>query len=324
MTRPFDKPSTSYEEQVLILKNRGMQIDDELSAVFYLEHVNYYRLCAYWLPFEADHQTREFKPGTKFEDILDLYVFDRELRLLLLDAIERVEISVRSHWAYEMAHKHGTHSHLEQNLATNKEYWEKNKKDLLREISRSDEAFIKHLKQSYQEESPPIWAVCEVMSIGLLSKWLSNLKPESTRKSIAKAFSLGESTLISWLSHLTIVRNLSAHHARLWDREFIRKPEEIQTKPAILVGEFVPGSVRLYNTLVILLCLMDVIAPKHHWRQRLREFLLKHQKNLQTMSFPPDWDKKQIWQEDQTPKSPERGLKHTSSKAPSQGGVLGR
>ena len=98
MTKPpFSKPATTHAQQVELLRERGMVFDDFGTAEFYLEHLNYYRLSAYWLPFEADHKTHRFQPNTRFERVLNLYVFDRELRLLVLDAIERVEVSVRSH-----------------------------------------------------------------------------------------------------------------------------------------------------------------------------------------------------------------------------------
>ena len=120
----FAKPATTHAQQVMLLRQRGMVIDDPAAAAFYLQHLNYYRLGAYWLPFEADHATHSFKPGTKFGDVLNLYVFDRELRLLVLDAIERVEVSVRSQWAYQLAHQHGPHAHLDAVLAFRLHLWQ--------------------------------------------------------------------------------------------------------------------------------------------------------------------------------------------------------
>ena len=96
MSRDFTKPAKSFVEQVQLLQSRGMIVDDVQESIFYLQHLNYYRLSAYWLPFELDHKTHQFKPDTKFEDVLRLYIFDRELRLLVLDGIERIEVSVRS------------------------------------------------------------------------------------------------------------------------------------------------------------------------------------------------------------------------------------
>jgi abortive infection bacteriophage resistance protein len=83
MTTPFLKPPTTFSQQVSLLQQRGMTVDNSAEAEFYLRHLNYYRLSAYWLPFEADHASHHFKSNTHFNDVLNLYVFDRELRLLL-------------------------------------------------------------------------------------------------------------------------------------------------------------------------------------------------------------------------------------------------
>jgi len=182
MKRPFNKPATTYAEQTELLKQRGMRIDDSDQAEFYFQHLNYYRLGAYWLPFEADHGSHRFKQGTCFSDVMNLYIFDRELRLLVLDAIERVEVSVRAQWAHQMANLHGPHAHLDASLAFKRWHWQRNLKKLAGEVNRSDEVFIKHLLNTYQEELPPVWAVCEVMSLGLLSRWYNNLKPMQGRR----------------------------------------------------------------------------------------------------------------------------------------------
>ena len=92
----YNKPPTTYEQQIELLERRGMQVTDKPRAQHYLSHINYYRLGAYWLPFEANHDGHSFRKGTSFEQVLDLYVFDRELRLLVMDGIERVEVSVRT------------------------------------------------------------------------------------------------------------------------------------------------------------------------------------------------------------------------------------
>ncbi len=152
--RPFGKPATTHDEQVALLQQRGMVVDDPAAAEFYLQHLNYYRLGAYWLAFEADHATHTFRPGTRFADVLDLYVFDRELRLLVLDAIERVEVSVRSQWAYQLAQQHGPHAHLDVALAFKPQLWQANLAKLSNEVARSDEAFIKHLLDTYAEALP--------------------------------------------------------------------------------------------------------------------------------------------------------------------------
>jgi len=111
----FTKPATSITDQLALLRRRGMVIDDEPAARHYLQHISYYRLRAYWLTYEApaavgDHA---FRPGTRFEDVLALYVFDRHLRLLVMDAIERVEVALRAGWAHHMAMTYGSHGYLD-------------------------------------------------------------------------------------------------------------------------------------------------------------------------------------------------------------------
>lgn len=298
MKRPFAKPATTYTEQMALLQERGMIIEDPAIAEFYLRHLNYYRLGAYWLPFEADHSTHLFRPGTRFSTVLNLYIFDRELRLLILDAIERIEVSVRSLWAYQMAHRHGAHSHLDHTLACNSRHWKSNLDQLKKETDRSDETFIKHLTRTYSEALPPVWAVCEVMSLGLLSRWYGNLKPMPTRRGIASSYDLDQRVMESWLHHLTFIRNTCAHHSRLWNRDFTITPELPRSKPLKLAGEFASGSRKLYNSLLILLHFMDFIAPQHHWRQRLKNLIVEHAAPVSAMDFPPDWQTRAIWRKE--------------------------
>jgi abortive infection bacteriophage resistance protein len=109
----YNKPPLTIEQQVDRLAARGLAIPDKARAAHYLAHLNYYRLRAYWLPLERDPKQHIFKVGTSFEHVLDLYVFDRKLRLLLLDAIERIEVSLRTQWAYHLAHQYGPHAYLD-------------------------------------------------------------------------------------------------------------------------------------------------------------------------------------------------------------------
>ena len=140
----FNKSHKTVDEQIELLRSRGMVIDDQDTARHYLSHLNYYRLSGYWLPFESDHQNHIFRDGTHFKNVLNLYIFDRELRLLVLDAIERIEISLRTQWVYWMAEDYGPHGYLDHQLSQNPRWFQKNLDDLKSEISRSKEVFIEH------------------------------------------------------------------------------------------------------------------------------------------------------------------------------------
>lgn len=296
MPRPYSKPATTYEQQVERLRSRGMIIADEDQAKAHLQHINYYRFSAYRLPFEIDHATHQLRTGTRFEDVLKLYSFDRQLRLLVLDAVERVEVSVRAQWAYQLGHAHGSHSHLDANIAKKAVKFSENLISLKEEVERSDEVFIHHLINEYEEELPAIWAVCEVMSIGLLSRWYANLKPAHTRQQIARAYDLDQRLLVSWLHHLTVTRNICAHHSRLWDREFKISPMTPKSDRDNLPAQF-HTTKKVYNTLVILLYLLDKIPPQNHWRAPLKSLLNTHDEWLSNMGFPDDWKTRAIWQD---------------------------
>jgi abortive infection bacteriophage resistance protein len=298
LTIPFGKLATTYAQQVALLQSRGMTFADSAKAEFFIEQINYYRLTAYWLPFEVNHATHQFRPGTTFERVLAAYSADRELRLLFLDAIERVEVSVRAHWAFQMAHLHGPHSHLDRSLFRDQKVWLGDLGRLTNEVGRSKEVFIEHMRKTYEEFVPPVWAACEVMSLGLLSNWFANLGPMSTRKAIADAFLLDEATLASWLQHLNYVRNVCAHHSRLWNRSMTITPAIPRTKPTPLAGQFITGSAnsrKLYNTALLTLHLTDVIAPRNSWRMRLRTLLLRGDLDTTHMGFPHDWQQLPIW-----------------------------
>lgn len=293
----FTKPATTYDQQIDRLIQRGMQIPDRDRARHYLSHLNYYRLGAYWLPFEADHATHRFSPETRFDDVVSLYVFDRELRLLVMDAIERLEVSVRTQWAYHLAHTYGPHAHMDAGLFKRSDGYRKCRTSLEEELRRSKEVFVSHYQNNYSvPDLPPLWAVVEVMSLGQLSKWVSNLRHSRDRQVIARCYGIDEMILTSFLHHLTIVRNICAHHGRLWNRRFgfqfkqPRRPVEL----ARSLNERQPK--RLYNTLTMLEYFMGCISPDHHWRDRLQDLLARHPSvDLRTMGFPNNWQELALW-----------------------------
>ncbi len=293
----FEKPPQTFDEQVDLLILRGMRIDDPKRARRYLSHLNYYRLAAYWLPFEQDHSTHRFKPGVEFDLVLEHYIFDRKLRLLIMDAIERIEVSLRTRWAYHLAHSHGPHSMLDQTLFKAKWPHTDNVNALRETVRRSSEVFIRHFNK-YDEELPPVWVVCEIMTLGQLSKWYANLKRGRDRNAVARGYGMDEVNLTSFLHHLSIVRNHCAHHARIWNREFTFSWKLPKKRPATLRQNFnLTDTRRIYNTLVMLAYLMDSIGP-NSWKQRLYDLFTKHPDvRTRAMGFQPDWPDRPIWRD---------------------------
>jgi abortive infection bacteriophage resistance protein len=301
----YAKPHTKPQEQIQLLTERGMVITDPESALTYLSHIGYYRLRGYWIPFEAPDDggnAHRFREGTTFDQVLNLYTFDRELRLLVNDAIERIEISVRNQWVDVLAQAHGPHAYLKSSLFSGHRQYGRSLAEIAREFEQSKEIYIRHYKKRYKEpDLPPLWAAVGIMTLGQFSHWLSNLKHKSDKAKIAKVYGLDEAVLTSFLHHLTVIRNLCAHHARLWNREVTVSMRLPRTKPATLVPNFDVGPDpnqaprRIYNTLVMLAYLMDCISPHHHWKQRLFELIDRHQIDVRKMGFPADYMERAIW-----------------------------
>ena len=101
----FEKKPTTFKAQVELLRERGLQINPEDNALHYLSHISYYRLGEYWYVMQSDKEKHIFKPDSKFSDVIALYHFDRELRLLLFDVIEKIEISLRTKLIYYLSHE---------------------------------------------------------------------------------------------------------------------------------------------------------------------------------------------------------------------------
>lgn len=252
MALPFSKPALTFDQQIDKLSANGMNIRDRAEARHALQHISYYRLSAYWLIFEVPKQQigPRFYPGTKLDTVLSLYDFDRKLRLLVLDAIERLEVAIRGSWAYELALIGGPHGYTDHTLYSDNDKFQGNLDKLAKDVKKSRDTFIRHYKQAYSGPAmPPIWMASELMSLGQLSHWYAALKKPSLRQAVARPFSLDETVFVPFTHHLSVVRNICAHHGRLWNRTFdipLRLPRRQPEMLAAAVNRTTPTMV--YNT----------------------------------------------------------------------------
>ncbi len=239
------------------------------------------------------------RPLKTFEDLWSLYHFDRTLRKLISEAVECVEISVRARWAYVLSHAHGPQAYEHVPVFSNPQRHTDALCRLDEELARSKEDFVIHYRTKYGMVRPPIWAVCEVMSFGLLSRFYENIKRDSERKRISGTYSLSPDNLESLLQHCAYVRNLAAHHSRLWNRRFTITVQLPRSSPAAVIPNLNPSeNRRLYNTLLLLMRMIAVIEPKATWPQRL----LRHVNSLNPkftpqMGFPADWQERPLWKQ---------------------------
>lgn len=298
----FAKPALTIEDQIALLERRGMSIPDRARATHYLRHISYYRLRAYWLPFEGpvpgdgDHC---FQPGVSFEQPLALYIFDRQLRLLVIDAIERVEVSLRANWAHCLALKYGSHGYIDPSIYGRQDHHDRALLGLIEEIERSRDTFIAHYRAKYDDPKlPPVWMTAEVISLGQLSKWIGNLKLRSDRSAISKPYGLDESVFVSLIHHLTYVRNICAHHGRLWNKQFIVTMKTPQSPASLKLAMNPAADRKLYNTLAALGYLLGIVAPDSEWRKHLVALMASCPlADRAAMGFPARWKDMPMWRQ---------------------------
>lgn len=320
MTR-FTKPALTPAEQLKLLEARGLIVSDRGRALRLLEVTTLFRLSPYMRPFQyPDDSDHRFKPDSQLADIVSIYRFDSELRQLVMVAIERVEVAIRACISNTMAPRYGAHWYAERSHFS-KFYRHARMmaglEDLLHKESRQferDEARISknrvsvEVKQQrldrrmrdnyprfytvcYSEPFPlPSWAAMEELSLGAVSHLYQGLARDKDRKRIAKRFGLPQSVLQSWLHTLTFVRNICAHHARLWNRELgvpPTWPERLET-PDGRPARNVPR--RLFTVVMMLTYLTLQISPDTRWPARLQALLDEYPDIPRgPMGFPEDW-----------------------------------
>ncbi len=290
----FEQPSLSILEQLSLLKQRNLIINDAWLSEHFLKTIGYYRLKAYFQPFLLNSNSNNgFKTGTTFSDVLNLYIFDRELRLLIVDAIERIEVALRTALSNAMSNKYNPHWYLEQALFSNTKLHENFIKEVAVHLRRSKEDYIKDYYSRYHSpKHPPSWMAMECLSFGTVSKAYSNIKDRGIRKEVGDTLGQFSEVLKSWMKALTYTRNICAHHARLWNRFFINKPRKVTidyTPP----HNASPFSMQAY----IIITLLDTVAPGNHWKDRLFILFEEHETLVPftEMGFSENWKNDSLW-----------------------------
>jgi abortive infection bacteriophage resistance protein len=295
----YNKPPVSIPNQIAKLKQRGLQIADENLASRYLANISYYRLRAYTYPYQDNSiENHPFVGKVSLQDIIELYTFDRKLRLLVFDAVEKIEIALRTQIIYQWSLANGSHWHLDQSLYKDRTKFIRHLNSLQKEIRRSNETFIEHYKKKYSNPSePPCWMSLEVTSIGLLSLLFQNLKSCPEKKAVTHHFGLlGINVLENWMHNFCNIRNICAHHGRLWNRR-IPIPIAIPNKTK---ADFIQNKevypYKLYASLAAMVYVISIIAPESTFKKSLIVLLKTCPTGqLKEMGFPKKWEDEKFW-----------------------------
>lgn len=321
----YTKPYLTFQKQLELLKSRGMEVTNEDVALAYLRRLGYYRLSGYWYPCRqlislvTKHHSKptrpqrkdEFMPGTRFQDAVELYVFDKKLRLLILDAIERVEVAFRVDIAYLLGIKdrfayskpHLLHGNFTKKIdpksgKTKYEEWLLKHNHL---VQRSKEDFVEHYKAKYGLPLP-IWVAIELWDFGLLSTFYKGMIVQD-KKNVAAKYDIPDFQIMeSWLRCLNYVRNVVAHHSRLWNRNLVDQPK-LAKKGTMPTFDLFIGKVQVTSRIYIVLCIlshfMQNISPRSTWRKRLvdliRSFPKTNYVSINDMGFPEYWEQQEFW-----------------------------
>lgn len=315
-SKTYDKPPLSHDELLERLKSRGLFVSDDNRALRYLGRIGYYRLTAYMVPFQLPNSDHQFKPGASFDDILYHYIFDRRLRLLVLDAIERIEVAIRAAITDAMSERHDdpfwyTNSkhfaRADQHATMLSKVRESCKIQLQRRPENEGDhlnypSALEHYLTTYGEpELPPSWLVTQELTIGSLDKMFSALK-HSEQERISASLNLRAPLLRSWLLTLVRLRNVCAHHARLWNIALgvapatPRSPNVPWVRDTGQIGNSAEGPARLYRALVVIQSLMHQISPESSWAGRLWELLGEFDEiPKRAMGMPEAWEDDEFW-----------------------------
>ena len=318
--KPFSKPYLPVPAQIALLKSRGLAITDDIRAAAALERIGYYRLSGYWYPFRTSQTANPggtrfvldaYRPGSEFGQVIDLYVFDKKLRLLTLDAIERVEVALRTDISLllgqrsplahrEPAQLHGrfTKTLLRGRGVTAHQEWLQR---LDAVAARSREEFVEHFRRTYSTPLP-IWMAVELWDFGMLSHFLSGMRHQDQATLAAKYGLPRPELLTGWVRSINFARNLCAHHSRLWNRPLVDQPPLPRNGEVAWLDHLAADThaqKRYYAVAAILRYLLRFVNPTTSWATRLADHVADLPPapgiSIRHMGFPKDWAKLPLW-----------------------------
>ena len=294
---PFKKPYTSAHDLVKLLQSRGLTITDSSKAERYIEFIGYYRLSAYMYPLlQMPKEEHCYKPDSSFDQVMMLYRFDKKLRLLIFNEIEKIEVAVRSAIVNIGSEMTGDPFWMtDQSNFANADKFHYTMGLIDKELLHSREDFIVHFKQNYSNPYPPAWILAEVLPFGVITNIFSNIKTARIKKSIALRFGLQVAPFTSWLTIVTLTRNSCCHHARVWNKQNTIRP----MIPNHMTGSWISlptDELRTYFNLCIIKYFLNIISPQNDMKAKIDALLANYPAiDTSAMGFPMGWENEPLW-----------------------------
>ena len=275
-----------------------MEIVDEQQAQHYLSHIGYYRLSAYMYPLlSIPKEQHLFKSGVTFSKLMKLYRFDKKLRLLLFNEIEKIEVAVRCaivNFGTEMTNN--PFWMTDRNNYSNPFKFNRSLHLIEEELSHTKEDFINHFKGTYTNRYPPSLMLTEILPFGVITNIYSNIKDKKIKKRIAQSFGLQVAPFESWHTVITMTRNSCCHHVRMWNRVFsIRAtmPNKM-SRPWITLPT---DQLKVYFDMCIIKYFLDIISPNNDMLDKIiKLFAIFPEIDKAALGFPVGWEREPLWQ----------------------------
>ena len=295
MPQQNPKPALTITQQIALLRSRGLTItraDDQRLARLLADR-SFSRLAEYWRHFETDTVTHQFTPGTTVTAIADAYGFDERLRRIVADGLGVFEIALRSRLGYQISTRLNPYSYLNPAIyipRTTIRGWstvflrDELIVDLRRDLDRSKEEFIVAYRRSGQ--TAPLWTAMEALPMGSVSKLYRLLADPAIRRDVAASFGYPNPAFAESVFHsLTVLRNVCAHHGRLWHRT------SIQISPRVLNRLMTDPDQTIYRStpwawLVVLADLVDTIQGGSVYSQLLWGHINSHPNYIAGLTHP--------------------------------------
>lgn len=313
----YTYPPTDVTEQIQLLRDKGLVIEDEIAAKSWLSHISYFRFKQYSYTYkDYDKQDGNYIAETTFEMIRDLYVFDRRLKMLLFEALENIEISVKTQLSNIMSKVHGSHWYVDASHFISEE----DRRRIIRNTKTGDdipklfdhdkfmmyieeemefptEIFLQHYKINHDPIHPPSWMMMEIITFGTFSLMFENLKGSPEKTTVCESYNLTKAILVSWLHSFSFIRNKCAHHARLVYSKINFAPAMPQRRSRQFLAE---ADYVDHDTLYAILCCVQYMLNICNSGSKFKANLLALVSEFPSidydgLGFTANWSKEDMW-----------------------------
>lgn len=295
----YDKKPFKSTEHLELLKKRGLLIPNQDRALRYLENISYFRLSGYMFHHQKNDGSHRFHPETSFDDIIDEYHFDKKLRLLILEYIERIEIALRAQLSNKYCINHGFFWYTKKNLFQDINVYHQINDYIIDYFRDPPDLFLKKFKNKYSSESvPPSNMAFEILTLGKTSRLFSGLKNDREKQDISEHFNLPSTILSSWFLYLTNIRNICAHHSRLWNKSITADRPQIPSRKKYQFHGELPSNFnsKLYGVLSIIERLLRPINTTNSFIDNFIILIDEYPRiNINHMGLAENWKKEPAW-----------------------------